>query len=185
MGFFLTWTEAIINGLRMFILDTPSYFNVNCQEVGTLLLSELRATFSRGYETQTSTKETVYFLQNSLHALKPCVLRIPAYCYISDEVGSSDFRQSNPSHHCFRLLPFSGSYWLRDLHNDLYKSSCAFHCGVNPHRQVEPVLFGIQPFRWILCRDLLWKGNEGALLHNIHPSHTAKFHLLQLLKTFK
>lgn len=125
------------------------------------------------------------WLQNSLQALKPCVLRIPAYCYISDEVLNSDFRQSNLSHHCSRLLPFSSAYWLRDLHNDLHKSSCAFYCGVNPHRQVEPVLFGIQPFRWILCGDLLWKGNEGALLHNIHPSHTAKFHLLQLLKTFK
>lgn len=146
---------------------------------------DLGATFSREYKTQTSGKETIPFLQNSIHALKSCVLTIPAYCYISYEVLNIDFTQSNLSHHCYRLLSFSGAYWLRDLHNDLYKSSCAFYCGVNPHRQVEPVLFGIQPFRWILCGDLLWKGNEGALLHNIHPSHTAKFHLLQLLKTFK
>lgn len=120
----------------MFILDTLSYFNANCQEMGTLLLSELRATFSRGYKMQPTGKETVYVLQNSLQALKPCVLRIPAYCYISDEVLNSDFRQSNLSHHCSRLLPFSSAYWLRDLHNDLHKSSCAFYCGVNPHTRV-------------------------------------------------
>lgn len=168
----------------MFILDTLSYFNVNGQEMGTLAFWA-RSHIQQRVRDANHGKETLHFLPTSLHALKPCVLKISAYCYISDEVWNSDFRQSKLSHHCSRLLPFSGAHWLRDLHNDLYKSSCAFHCGVNPHRQVEPVLFGIQPFRWILCRDLLWKGNEGALLHNSYPSHTAKFHLLQLLKTFK
>lgn len=162
-----------------------SYVNVNGQEPSTLLHFDPGGTFSRGYAMQTSAKETIHFLQNNIRVLKSCVLMIPASCYISYEVLNTDFTQSNLSHHCYRLLPFRGAYWLRDLHNDLYKSSCAFYCGVNPHRQVEPVLFGIQPFRWILCRDLLWKGNEGALLHNIHPSHAAKFHLSELLKAFK
>lgn len=145
--FFLNWTEAIVNGLRVSVLDILSYFNVNCQESSKLLHFDLGTTFNRGYEMQTSGRGTIHFLQNSIYALKSCVLTIPAYCYISYEVLNIDFTQSNLSHHCYRLLSFSGAYWLRDLHNDLYKSSCAFYCGVNPHRQVEPVLFGIQPFR--------------------------------------
>lgn len=70
--------DAIINGLRVYLLDIRSYFDVSCQESSKLLHFDLGATLGRGYEMQTSGKAPIHFLQNSRHALKSCVLTTPS-----------------------------------------------------------------------------------------------------------
>lgn len=79
-----------------------------------------------------------------------------------------------PSFQCFKLtlilessvtlsvymfqIYFHSTVHACDLHNDLYKSSCALYCGANPHRQVEPVLLA-EPFKLNTQLRFIIKGN--------------------------
>lgn len=113
---------AIVNSLGVYTKHI-NYFHVHCQEGRKIVHFHLGVTVSRGYEMQTHGRKDHSLLQNRLWSH---VLKAPAYCYISYEVLNIDFTQTNGSRYCYRLLSFSSACELRDLHNDLYKSSCAF-----------------------------------------------------------
>lgn len=104
-SFFKPDREAIINGLRVYILDILSHFDVRCQESSKLLHFDLGATFSRVYEMQTSGKAPIHFLQNSRHALKSCVLTTPSLLLHFIRGFKYPFRPAQPLAPLFQAAP--------------------------------------------------------------------------------